>query len=227
MQTIPTKDSGHATPLIATGLLPLTREEQARADLYALIARLLITPPEPGLLEALAGADALDAAGHEHPLDLAWENLVLAAGILDAEAIHEEFDTLFISAGTPQINPYASLYLGGFLHEKPLVALRTELAQLGLTRIAGVGETEDHLAALCEAMRIMIAGDFGGMALRQPIERQKQFFERHIASWSSRCLDDICALPEANFYRRVAEFAREFFLVEAQAFDMADTGSAH
>lgn len=227
MQTIPAKDSGYATPLIATGLLPLTREEQARADLYALIARLLISPPESGLLEALAGADSLDAAGHEHPLDQAWENLVLAAGILEAEAICKEFTELFISAGTPPINPFASLYLGGFLHERPLVALRTELAQLGLTRIVGVGETEDHLAALCEAMRIMIAGAFSGTVLRQPISRQKQFFERHIASWSSRCLDDICALQEANFYRRVAEFSREFFLVEAQAFDMADAGSAH
>lgn len=227
MQAIPAKDCGHAMPLVAAGLLPLTREDQARADLYALIARLLIAPPETGLLDALAAADSLDALAPDHPLDRAWENLVLAAGVLDAAAIREEFNDLFISAGTPQINPYASLYLGGFLHEKPLVALRTELAQLGLARIDGVGETEDHLAALCETMRVMIAGDVGISALRQPLGRQKQFFEKHIASWSSRCLDDICALQEANFYRCVAEFSREFFLVEALAFEMAEGGSGH
>ncbi|QAU34974.1 molecular chaperone TorD family protein [Janthinobacterium sp. 17J80-10] len=227
MQAIPAQECGRATPLGAAVLLPLAREEQARADLYALIARLLITPPESGLLDALAAADSLDSLATDHPLDRAWESLVLAAGVLDAAAVHEEFNDLFISAGTPQINPYASLYLGGFLHEKPLVALRTELAQLGLARIDGAGETEDHLAALCEAMRLMIAGGAGVGALRQPLDRQKQFFEKHIASWSSRCLDEICALQEANFYRRVAEFSREFFLVEAQAFDMADELNSH
>ncbi len=35
-------------------------EEQARADLYALIARLLIAAPDAGLLATLAAADSLD-----------------------------------------------------------------------------------------------------------------------------------------------------------------------
>jgi len=226
MQAISAKDSGQATSVLGAGLLPLTREDQARADLYALIARLLIAPPEAGLLDALAAADSLGAEGHGHALDMAWERLVLAAGMLDAQAIREEFNDLFISAGTPQINPYASLYLGGFLHEKPLAALRIELAQLGLARIDGIGETEDHLAGVCETMRVMIAGDVGQGALRQPLGRQKLFFEKHIASWSSRCIDDIRAQPGANFYRCVADFSQEFFLVEAQAFDMAEVDAA-
>jgi len=228
MEAIHAESSGHPTPALA-GVplplnLPLSLEDQARADLYALIARLLIAAPDASLLACLAAADPLNSLETACPLDLAWEKLVLTAGIMDADAIRDEFDALFISAGTPQINPYASLYLAGFLNEKPLAALRAELAQLGLARIAGVGEMEDHLAALCETMRVMIAGEAG--AARHSLSRQKQFFEKHIAPWSSRCFDDIRLIDGANFYRQLADFSQEFFSVEAQAFDMEEAGAA-
>lgn len=220
MQASPAEDVVQAAPEAAHAPLPLAHEDQARADLYALVARLLISAPDAGLLASLAVADSLDSQEVDHPLELAWEKLVLSAGILDAHAIRSEFDALFISAGTPQINPYASLYLAGFLNEKPLVALRAELAQLGLARRSGVGEMEDHLGVLCETMRLMIAGAAG--VQRHPLSRQKLFFEKHIASWSTRCFDDIRAIGSANFYRQLADFTQAFFLIEAQAFDMDD-----
>ncbi len=158
------------------------------------------------------------AEGAAHPLDLAWEKLVLTAGIMDVHAVRMEFNDLFISTGTPQVNPYASLYLSGFLNEKPLAALRDELAQLGLGRMPGVREMEDHLAVLCETMRVLITGADG--LAPWPLARQKLFFEKHIASWSGRCLDDIRAIDGANFYRRLADFAQAFFAVEAKAFEM-------
>lgn len=198
--------------------LPLPSEEQARADFYALFARLWIAAPNGELLSGLAAADSIGCGQTSHALDVAWEQLVLAAGIVDADAVSDEFNALFISTGTPKINPYASLYLSGFLNEKPLAALRAELTQLGLTRIGGVGETEDHLAALCEAMRLMITGASG--VARQQISRQKLFFEKHIASWSSKCFDDIRSQQCANFYRRLADFTQAFFIVEAEAFEM-------
>lgn len=200
--------------------LPPTQEDQARADLYALIARLLLAPPDAELLAALAGADSLASQQTDNPLDLAWEKLILTAGVMDIYAIRDEFDELFVSVGTPQINPYASVYLSGFMNEKPLAALRTELAQLGLARVAGVAELEDHLAALCETMRVLITGEQGGR--RQPVQRQKLFFEKHIASWYARCLDDIRSANGANFYRQVADFARAFFSIEAEAFEMGE-----
>jgi TorA maturation chaperone TorD len=200
--------------------LPLSNEDQARADLYALIARLLIAPPDESLLAGLAGADSLSSQQADHPLDLAWEKLVLTAAILDQHAIRDEFSELFVSIGTPPINPYASLYLSGFMNEKPLAALRMELAQLGLARAPGVGELEDHLAALCEIMRMLIAGGPG--LARHSVRRQKLFYEKHIAPWVDRCLDDIGTAAGANFYRQVAEFARAFFAVESQAFDIEE-----
>lgn len=210
--------SAEAMPGQGMVLPPLPQEEQARADFYALLARLWIAVPDADILTRLASADMLGSQGSDQALDAAWDKLILAAGIMDADAIADEFNALFISVGTPKINPYASLYLSGFLNEKPLAALRAELAQIGLVRKGGVGETEDHLSALCEAMRIMITGAPG--VKRQSLGRQKLFFEKHIASWSRKCFDDIRTKPEANFYRLLADFTEAFFAVDAEAFEM-------
>lgn len=200
--------------------MPPEPEEQARADIYALLARLLYAAPDASLLASLAGAGP--AAGHaNHPLDRAWERLALASGVMDPAAVTEEFNALFISVGNPQINPYGSLYLAGFLNEKPLARLRTDLARLGLARISPSGEMEDHLGALCETMRVLIAGTRGRDP--QPVACQRQFFDTHIAPWYRRCLDDIRAAPEANYYRLVADLAQAFFEVEAGAFALDDT----
>lgn len=209
-------------PDIATdlGLPALAPEEQARADFYALISRLLLAAPQAQLLAALAAADSIAAAQAGSPLEQAWENLVLAAGVIDADAVQEEFDALFVAVATPAVNPYASLYLAGFMMEKPLAALRADLAALGLARNARGGEPEDHLGALCEAMRILIAGAPG--VRPQPVPAQQAFFDKHIAPWHARCLDDIRRAQGANFYRRVADFIEAFFDVEAQAFDIEE-----
>lgn len=201
-----------------TNFIPLQQEDQARADLYALVARLLLAAPDAGLLAGLACADSISSQNARSPLDRAWEKLVLAAGIMETDAIEDEYAALFISVAVPKINPYASLYLTGFINEKPLAGLRTELARLELARAPGVGELEDHLGALCETMRMLITGGQGGR--RQPLERQQQFFEAHIAPWFSRCLDDIRAAEGANFYRLVADFALAFLEIEAEAFEI-------
>lgn len=212
------KDSASAA---ASAPLPLPQEDQARADLYALLASLLLRPPDAAFLAALSKADSLQSQQADNPLDQAWEQLILAAALIDAEAVKDEFDALFISVGTPQINPYGSFYLSGFMMEKPLAALRDTLAALGLSRITGVGETEDHLGALCEVMRILIAGIRG--ARRHAVHEQKTFFMAQIAPWYRRCLDDIRNAAGANFYLRVADFAQAFLELEQQAFEIEDS----
>ena len=201
------------------GGMAVEPEEEARADMYALVARMLHTAPGAPLLASLGGADAIVAGQSGHPLDRAWERLVLGAAVMDEAAVAAEFDALFVSVGTPKINPYASLYLTGFINEKPLVALRGDLARLGLARASGQREMEDHLGALCEAMRVMVMGG-------QMLEHQQQFFDTHIAPWYRRCLQDIRSAPEANFYRLVADFAQAFFDVEAEAFELDDACEA-
>jgi TorA maturation chaperone TorD len=200
--------------------LPLSAEDQARADLYALLARLLLAPPDAALLAGLAAADPILGTRDERPLEDAWEKLVLAAGVVDADAVSDEFAELFISTGTPRLNPYGSLYLAGYMNDKPLADLRFDLARLRLARVQGVGEFEDHLGALCETMRVLVAGAPGVPC--QPLSRQKDFFETHIHPWYGACLADIASAEGANFYRLVAGFAAAFLAIEAEAFAVGE-----
>jgi TorA maturation chaperone TorD len=87
---------------------PLPPHEQSRADLYALLARLLLAPPDDALLQSLAQAPALggaaDAGGEGTPLGRGWDAL-RAAARGDGAAIRAAFDALFVSAGQPLLNP--------------------------------------------------------------------------------------------------------------------------
>jgi len=204
-------------------IAPLAGEDQARADFYALLARLLLAPPDAGLLAALAQAEPVSANG-EFALEDAWLKLTQAASVVDAGAVADEFSLLFISMGNPLLNPFGSFYLTGHLNDVPLVQLRHDLAQLRLARASGVGESEDHLGALCETMRVLVQGlPAGSSSLgRQPLLVQKQFFEAHIRPWYAACLADITKAEVANFYRVVAAVADAFLSIEAQAFAVLD-----
>ena len=199
--------------------MPVAQEEQARADIYGLIARLLLAPPDDALLDSLAGADAIVSSDTEQPLDRAWDQLSLTARLLPFDLVRDEFNDLFVSTGVPRVNPYGSLYLAGFLHEKPLAALRADLAKLGLARRGGTVETEDHLGVLCETMRRLIVD-------RHSLAAQKQFFDAHLATWHGKCLAHLRKAEGAQFYARLADLAAAFFEIEQQAFDVAEDDSA-
>ncbi|SDE92826.1 Tat proofreading chaperone TorD [Massilia sp. PDC64] len=213
-----------ASPILHDGVEhavapPLADEDQARADFYALFARLLLAPPDDALLAALAAAEPIAAAG-EFALEDAWLKLTQAATVVDASAAADEFAAMFISTGTPPLNPYGSFYVTGHLNDAPLADLRHDLARLRLARAPGVGEFEDHLGALCETMRVLIQGG-PGMAPRG-LAVQKAFFEAHIRPWYAACLADIANSPDANFYRVVAGVVDAFLSIEAQAFAVLD-----
>jgi TorA maturation chaperone TorD len=199
---------------------PLSAEDQARADFYALCGSLLLAPPDAALLAALAASEPVRAAG-EFALEDAWLRLTQAAGVIEADAVADEFSALFISTGNPVLDPFGSFYLTGHLNDVPLIALRQDLARLGLARAPGAGESEDHLGVLCETMRVLVAGAPG--IARHPVVRQKQFFDSHIRPWYARCLADIAAARDANFYRVVAGVLDAFLSIEAQAFAVLDT----
>jgi TorA maturation chaperone TorD len=199
--------------------LPLADEDQARADFYALFARLLLAPPDAALLAALGQAEPISAIG-EFALEDAWLALTQAASVLDAGAVADEFSALFEGIGNPLLNPNGSYYITGHLNDVPLANLRQDLARLKLARAPGVGDFEDHLGALCETMRVLVAGapGFG----RRPLAVQKQFFEAHLRPWYASCLADIAAAEPANFYRVVARVVDAFLSIEAQAFAVLD-----
>lgn len=189
-------------------------EETARADLYGLLATLYSAPPSQDLIDTIASARSEGDGVLQH----AWAELVSACRTAQAEEVRDEYETLFIGVGKPEVMLYGSYYLSGFLMEKPLAALRTDLANLGLERDESVPETEDHIAMLCEVMRYLIASNDIG---QDSLAGQQAFFANHMQPWLIRLCDAIDAHPSARFYRAVTGLARSFFEVEIQAFDMA------
>lgn len=204
-----------STPIALTW--PIAPEDEARAGLYALLSRLFIAPPSVALLEAVGTAELWDEADG-NPLAAAWNGLVLASGAMDADAAVQEYTDLFVGVGKSAVNPHGSHWIAGFMMEKPLAELRTTLAEMGLARDPGVTMLEDHLAALFEMMRILIAG----RGDRPPVSPavQQTFFLTHIAPWVFICCTAIEQCPVANYYRRVAEFVRCFLVVERDSLAM-------
>jgi len=193
-------------------------EETARAELYGLLAQLYYARPTPDTLAALrvAVTEAPAAGGF---LQEPWQQLVGAARAQDDEAIAAEFDRLFGGVGKPEVFLYGSHYLSGFLNEKPLVRLRSDLAALGLARGEAMPETEDHVAYLCEVMRYLIAGDDVAVC---NVTAQRNFFATHLQPWILQLCDALQGQPAAHFYAALAQFTRAFVAVEAQGFDMLD-----
>ena len=193
-------------------------EETARAELYGLLAQLYYARPAPDTLAALrvAVTEAPAAGGF---LQEPWQQLVGAARAQDDETIAAEFDRLFGGVGKPEVFLYGSHYLSGFLNEKPLVRLRSDLAALGLARGEAMPETEDHVAYLCEVMRYLIAGDDVAVC---NLTAQRNFFATHLQSWILQLCDALQGQPAAHFYAALAQFTRAFVAVEAQGFDMLD-----
>jgi TorA maturation chaperone TorD len=188
-------------------------EETARADLYGLLATLLYAPPPQALLDTIA-AVPVDGDGI---LPGAWRELVAACKTAQQDLVREEYEQLFIGVGKPEVMLYGSYYLAGFLMEKPLAELRTDLAKLGLQRSDDVVESEDHMAALCEVMRYLIASD----GVPASLQIQQQFFTDHMRGWVLICCKALESSPNAVFYKPVARVAHAFFAVEMQAFDMS------
>jgi len=202
----------------------LEPEDQARADFYALLARLFSAAPDAALLAAIANAAPLapaapaDAAGTvAADLAAAWDELRAASAGMNVEAAVDEFHTLFVGVGRSEVSLYASHYLGP-QSGRPLAEIRATLAELGLARQPGSSEFEDHLAVMLETMRMLVAGD----AERSPaaISNQRAFFERHLAPWVFECCTAISDSSVANYYRCVGQFTSCFLALERDSLAM-------
>ena len=194
-------------------------EELERAELYGLLARLWLAPPDEALMQQfrVAVTQAPEAGAL---LESPWQHLVEALRCTTVEAAAAEHEALFHGVGKPEVFAYGSYYLTGFLNEKPLAALRHDLAALGLTRDANSLETEDHIAYGLEVMRYLIAGDDVAVC---NLEQQRRFFRSHLQPWVGALCDAVMAQPRATTWAAVAAFTREFMAIETQAFDMLET----
>ncbi|TDH59989.1 molecular chaperone TorD [Dankookia rubra] len=183
--------------------------EAERAQLFGLLARLLSAVPDAGLLRSLAGL-----AGDASPVGLAIGGLARAAAAAAPAALDREFFDLFTGVGRGELLPYASYYLTGFLHERPLAELRGDLARLGIARTESVAEPEDHIAFLCETLAGLIEGRLG------PPEEAAPFFARHMRPWAARCFADLERAEAAKFYRSVGTLGRVAVEIEQAAAEL-------
>ena len=193
-------------------------EETARAEVYGLLAALFYAAPSADLHERLCIA-VTEAPAAGALLEASWSGLVGSAQAHSLADIRQEYDSLFGGVGKPEVYLFGSHYLSGFLNEKPLAALRGDLAELGLARDEAMSETEDHAAYLCEIMRYLIAGEDVEVA---NLTRQREFFARHVQPWFLMLCEAIAKHPKARFYQAVAAFTQSFISIEAQGFDMLD-----
>lgn len=191
-------------------------EETARAEVYGLLAALFYAPPGAELLAQLrvAVTEAPAAGGF---LEEPWRQFVGTVRELSDAQVADEYDALFGGVGKPEVYLFGSFYLSGFLNEKPLAALRGDLAALGLARDEAMPETEDHFACVCEVMRYLIAGDDMEIA---NLTQQQKFFSTHVQPWVPAMCEAIGAHPKARFYAALAGFTAAFVSVEAQGFDL-------
>ena len=189
-------------------------DDQVRGNVYALLGHLLSAPPDAAVLESLAAI--APAPEGESLLTASWQMLGDAATRATPESLRDEHTTLFIGLGRGEVVPYASWYLTGFLMEQPLARLRGDLQELGIERHEGVREPEDHAAALCDAMALLITGDDPA-----PVALQSQFFARHIEPWMGRFFRDLQQASSARFYRAVGQLGEQFIEVETRAFGMS------
>jgi TorA maturation chaperone TorD len=193
-------------------------EDQARADFYALLARLYAAAPDAALLSSIAACDELSADAESEAgraLAAAWRKLIAASTAMDPMASADEYQALFIGVGKSEVSAHGSAYIKS-PGSSPLIQVRATLAKLGLARQSGVNIYEDHLAAVCETMRVLITGAGEGEPFA--FAQQREFFELHVKPWVFDCCTAIENSPVANYYRRVAEFTQLFMVIERDSF---------
>ena len=180
--------------------------DAVRANTYGLLGALLASPPRNEIFDLLAGIEVPSTDG----LGTAWEALSRAARHAAVDAVDDEYHDLFIGVGRGELIPYGSWYLTGFVMDKPLAALRSDLAALGFERQDDVKEPEDHAAALLETMALMVASPEHG------IDVQRRFFDRHVATWMRTFFADLQTAGSARFYRAVGQLGDRFMAFEMQ-----------
>jgi len=181
--------------------------ETARCLIYRLLGHALARPPNAELLLRLARLDGGDSL-----IGAALRDLAEQAAETSVETARAEYDVLFIGVARGELLPYASFYLTGFLHERPLARLRADLTRLGFARAAGRSDPEDHVATVCEVMASLIECSSPAQA---------EFFSRHLEPWGTVFFTDLERASGALLYRPVGAIGRLMIDLDRQGFAFA------
>ena len=182
--------------------------DQARAREYSLLSVLLLNRPDAPLLARLA-----NLRGDTHTLGSAHEAVAQAAVRVDANQASREYFNLFVGVGRGELLPYASFYLTGSLHARPLARLRETLRAVGIARADWLTEPEDHAGVLFEIMAGLATGEIAA-----PAGTDREIFQSYLAPWIGRFFEDLEHAKSAEFYARVGTLGRVFMAIEMEAF---------
>ena len=190
-------------------------DESARSEVYSLLGALLVAPPAQEVLTVVSRIGSTNEAV-SGGLAKAWEDLRRAGEQAEPGDLEAEYQELFIGIGRGELVPYGSWYLTGFMMDQPLATLRQDLKILGFERQENITETEDHIAALCETMSMIIAAHS-----EIEFQTQKKFFDDHLGCWGDLFFKDLQNAKAANFYRPVGQLGTEFMAFEKQYLNMS------
>jgi len=192
----------------------LPEEDAGRANVYALIGRLLYDAPDSILLAELCRADA-GATETEEPAG-PWRTLQEACRTAYPVVVKQEYDTLFVGVGRSQVTPYTSHYIRSNSPDRHLVRLREQLDRWQLARRSAASEVEDHVSGICDVMRLLIVES-------HDLNEQRLFFNEFVYPGVVAFCEAVSTAESAVFYKHVARFARAFLEVEREAFEMQDS----
>jgi len=196
----------------AAPLAEVAEEDALRADLYDLLGALLSRPPSSDMIGRVSAL-----SGDAGEIGRSVNALARIARSTTEKAAEREFNALFIGLGRGELLPYASYYMTGFLHERPLAVLRNDMARLSIARAPNVYEPEDNIASLCEMMAGLIRGRFGAPA---SLATQRDFFNAHVGPWAGHFFKDLEGAQGSVFYAPVGALGRAFMEIEREAFRM-------
>jgi TorA maturation chaperone TorD len=205
-----------------------------RRGYYDLLVSLLWREPTAAMLAGLATGieERAHAARTVHPLlGEGWEQMERAlAGTAAAplvDAVAAEYTRLFIGPAAPEIQPYESYYLTGRLLDRPLVAIRIFLRDLGIEKEATYAEPEDFLAFELEVMRTLLGRQHSASGAEEEtrsIGHQAAFLQRHLLVWAPAAAADLAKVSDAPFYQAVAKVLQGFLELEREV--LREWGSA-
>jgi TorA maturation chaperone TorD len=187
-------------------------EDVLRAHLYRLLAGFL--GRVPGIQELKLAAAM---SGDDTDLGKAIQSFSKIAAGSDPARIEDEYNNLFIGVGRGELLPYASYYLTGFLHGKPLAKLRADMERRGIGHSGQGNDPEDHIAALMDMMAGLILGEFTAPA---DIASQKEFFAAHLAPWAKHFFQDLQKAKSSVLYAALGSIGVAFMTIEETAFEM-------
>ena len=193
-------------------VLDVDPTDSLRAGTWALLGQLLAAAPTPDMIDRLAGLPPM--AETPDAIAAAWQQLAAAARHATPDGLVAEYQDVFIGVGGGEVTPYASWYLTGTLMDRPLVQLRSDLEALGIERKADCSEPEDHVAALCEIMALVVQDE------DVDPDWQRELHARYVAGWMGRFFEDLGKASSADFYRAVAAVGQAFVEMERRFHEM-------